>query len=179
MSKLNRLGAMLLLVAFVGVAWGAATKIPSFVVEDTWGTCFGECSDTGFSCSEGSCASPAICEGVGDQFPFGLDPDAADGMAILNYVPGTDTTIVQVIVSDFTPGPSVLNELIVSLGHDEDLDVGRFTIGAQGNGNFHGEMPGNLTGATVTLCPWGSMRRAFSRTSLSSSTRPDRSSIEP
>ena len=127
MSKLNRLGAILLLVALVGVAWGGVTKIPSFVVQQTFDDCFS--SGTG-----------------------SLNYDAsADGMAILNYAPGTDTTIVQVIVSDFSPGPLVINELIVSLGHDEGLDVGRFRIGAQGNGHFHGEMSGDLRHKNVTL----------------------------
>ncbi len=127
MSKLNRLGAVLLLVALVGVAWGGVSKIPSFVVEQNFEDCFGAGS-----------------------FSLHYDP-AADGMAILNYVPGTDTTIVQVILSDFTPGPLVINELIVSLGHDEGLDVGRFRVGAQGNGHFHGEMPGDLRHKNVTL----------------------------
>lgn len=127
MSKLYRLGAILVLVALVGVAWGGVTKIPSFVVEQNFEDCFGAGS-----------------------FPLHYDA-AADGMAILSYVPGTDTTIVQVIVSDFTPGPTVLNDLIVSLDHDLGLDVGRFRVGAQGNGNFHGEMPGDLRGSTVTL----------------------------
>lgn len=127
MSKLNRLGAVLLLVALVGVAWGAVSKIPSFVVEQNFQDCF--------STATGS-----------------LNYPIADGMAILNYVPGTDRTIVQVILSDFTPGPLVINDLIVSLehagGHD---DLGTVRIGAQGNGHFHGEISGDFRGANVTL----------------------------
>ncbi|MCH7840583.1 MAG: hypothetical protein IID38_10170, partial [Planctomycetes bacterium] len=67
MSKLNRLGAVLFMVALVGVAWGGATKISSFMIEADF-----------IGCPSG--------DGVDIEMA-----DAADGMAILNYVPGTDT----------------------------------------------------------------------------------------
>ena len=124
MTKLNRLCAMLLLVAFVGVAWGAATKIPSFVVEESFTAC------------------PS-----GDVIALNLDA-AADGMAILNYVPGGNKTIVQVIVSDFTGAP--LQRFIVRL-EGVDGDVGTFPVDSQGNGHFHGEVGGDQSGSNVEL----------------------------
>ena len=132
MSKLNRLGTMLLLAGFVGVAWGAATKISSFVMEKTFTSCF---------------------DGIaGDEVPLNMDP-AADGMAILNYVAGSDKTIVQVIVSDFSGAP--LQRFIVRLDPVPcDLppcDLGTFLVDSQGNGHFHGEISGDHSGSNVKL----------------------------
>lgn len=124
MFKLNRLGAMLLLAAFVGVAWGAATKIPSFVVVGTYADCFSS-----------------------DLIPLNMDV-AADGMAILNYVPGTKKTVVQVIVSDFSGAP--FNQFIVRLNPDVG-DLGTFNVDSQGNGNFHGSVDGDKSGSSVEL----------------------------
>lgn len=124
MFKLNRLGAMLLLAAFVGVAWGAATKIPSFMVETSYADCFG-----------------------GPDIALNMDP-AADGMAILNYVPGTNKTIVQVIVSDFSGAP--VDEFIVRLDSAAD-ELGRFFVDSQGNGHFHGSLAGDHSASNVEL----------------------------
>ena len=148
MFKLNRLVTMLLLVAFVGVAWGAATKIPSFEIEDTATSCSGVCSDTGGPCTNAfPCPSGAACDGIGDPFPLTLDP-AADGMAILNYVSGTNKTIVQVIVSNFSGAP--LGRFIVRLDPDVG-DLGTFLVDSQGNGHFHGEIGGNHSTKNVKL----------------------------
>ena len=125
MSKLNRLGAMLVLVALVGVAWAGATKIPSFVVEQTYEDCFGA-----------------------GTIPLNIDP-AADGMAILNYASGADKTIVQVIVSDFSGAP--LGQCIVRMNPDPGFDLGTFTLDSQGNGHFRGSMAGNHADANIEL----------------------------
>ena len=129
MFKLNRLGVMLLLAAFVGVAWGAATKIPSFEIQATYPDCSG-----------------------GPDIEAPLFGSAADGMAILNYVLGTDTTIVQVIVSDFTGGD--VDEYIVRLNPGEDVDLvdlGTFFVDSQGNGHFHGVSNGDHSVSNVEL----------------------------
>ena len=124
MTKLNRLCAMLLLVVFVGVAWAGATKIPSFVVEQTYEDCFGA-----------------------GTIPLNIDP-AADGMAILNYAPGSNKTNVQVIVSGFGEAP--LRQCIVRLNPDVG-DLGVFNLNDQGHGNFHGTIDGDHTGSNVEL----------------------------
>lgn len=124
MFKLNRLSAMLLLVVFVGVAWGAANKISSFGIEDSFINCIDD-----------------------EEIPLTINP-AADGMAILNYVPGSDKTIVQVIVSDFTGAP--LQRCIVRLDPDVG-DLGTFLTDSQGNGHFHGEIAGNQSASNVEL----------------------------
>ena len=123
MSKLNRLGAILLLVGCVGVAWGA-TRIPSFVFEDSFVSCF-----------------------TGEDVPLNMDP-AADAMAIINYAPGTDTTIVQVIVSDF--GGTPVGLCIVRLNPDVG-DLGTFRADSQGNGHFHGSIAGDHRGSNIEL----------------------------
>ena len=124
MFKLNRLGAMLLLVAFVGVAWGAATKIPSFVIEADF-----------IGCPSGNVVDIEMA-------------DAADGMAILNYAAGANKTIVQVIVSDFSGAR--LQRFIVRLFPDVG-DLGTFLVDSQGNVHFHGEISGDHSGSNVKL----------------------------
>lgn len=128
MFKLNRLGTMLLLAGFVGVAWGAANKISSFMVEDAYADCI-----------------------TGDPIPLNMDP-AADGMAILNYVFGTNKTIVQVIVSDFSGAPLIQFIVRLNPGVGFDLvDLGTFNVDSQGNGHFHGEIDGDHSGSNVEL----------------------------
>ncbi len=119
MFKLNRLGTVLLLVAFVGVAWGAANKISSFFVVASYADCFSS-----------------------DDINLNMDLDAS-GMAILNYASGADKTIVQVIVSDFTGAP--VDEFIVRLNPDVG-DLGTFFVDSQGNGHFRGEVSGEVNG---------------------------------
>lgn len=123
MSKLHRLGAILLMVGCVGVAWGA-TRIPSFVFETSFEDCFG--------------AGPV---------DINMNP-GADAMAIVNYVPGTDTTVVQVIVSDF--GGTPVGTCIVRLNPDVG-DLGTFRADSQGNGHFHGSVAGDHRGSNVEL----------------------------
>ena len=148
MFKFNRSVCVLLACGLVGIAWGAVSKIPSFVVEDTYSSCSGVCSDTGGPCTgDFPCSIGATCVGIGDQFPIGLGPDA-DGMAILNYVAGTDKTIVQVTVSDFSGAP--LDRFIVRLD-PEVGDLGTFLVDSQGNGHFHGEISGDQRGSNVEL----------------------------
>lgn len=131
MSKLHRLGAILLLVGCVGVAWGA-TRIPSFVFEDSFVGCI-----------------------TGTDVPLTTNADAA-AMAIVNYVPGTNTTVVQVIVSDFTGTP--VGQCIVRLNPDVG-DLGTFRADSQGNGHFHGSVAGDHRGSNVEL--WQQVESPF------------------
>jgi hypothetical protein len=63
----------------------------------------------------------------------------ADGMAILNYVAGNDKTIVQLIVSDFTPDTVYGVLLTDGLLNLEIPDA--FMADENGHGNFHEEIP--------------------------------------
>ena len=125
MFRFNRLVLTLVLVGVAAVAWGAVTKIPSFVVEDAYTDCI-----------------------TGDSIALDMDPDA-DGMAILNYAAGADKTIVQVIVSDFTGAP--LDRFIVRLNPDVGYDLGTFAVDSQGNGHFHGEVSGDVSDSNIEL----------------------------
>lgn len=52
---------------------------------------------------------------------FDPEPAAADGMAVINYVSGQDRTVVQVILSDFTPNESY----VVIIGNAGPMTVDR------------------------------------------------------
>ena len=126
MFKFNRLVVSVLLVGVAAVAWGAV-KIPSFVIEDSF-----------LACDEAT------------VIPITLDADA-DGMAILNYVAGQDKTVVQVITSDFKGDPILNGRYFVRLNPGDGFDIGTFLVGSQGNGHFHGEVPGDSSGSNVEL----------------------------
>ena len=53
------------------------------------------------------------------------EPAAADGMAIINHIQATDTTIVQVILSDFTPN----QEYCVLVDNVGSMVLDRITAG--------------------------------------------------
>ena len=125
MFKFNRLILSVMLVGVAVVAWGAV-KIPAFVIEE----------------------SHMTCQGVSRLIE--LDADA-DGMAILNYVGGQDKTVVQVILNDFHGDPILNGRYFVRLNPGDGFNIGTFQVGSQGNGNFHGEVPGDSSGSTVEL----------------------------
>ncbi len=126
MFRFDRLVVTVMLVGVAAVAWGAV-KIPSFALADSW-----------LACDEVTVV------------PITLDADA-DGMAILNYVSGQDKTVVQVIVSDFTGDPVLNGRYFVRLNPGDGFDIGTFLVDSQGNGHFHGEVPGDSSGANVEL----------------------------
>lgn len=65
----------------------------------------------------------------------------ADGMAILNYISGQDETMVQIIVSDFTPG-LVYDVVLVSPSHSfEASSLGVLEVDSHGHGNLHLTVP--------------------------------------
>ncbi len=130
MFRFDRLVIAVVLVGVTAVAWGRAVKIPSFVIE----------------------ASRLSCDGTFRDIT--LNPNA-DGMAILNYAGGArDKTIVQVILSDFTGDPNLNGLYFLRLSADDgsdDVDMGMFLVGSQGNGHFHGEVSGDHSGANVEV----------------------------
>lgn len=63
----------------------------------------------------------------------GADPD---GMAILNYASGQDKTVVQIIVSDFTPNTSYDVQLVGSDGSTKNFG-GVLNTDENGHGNAH------------------------------------------
>lgn len=123
MFRFNRLVLTVMLVGVAAVAWGAVNKVNSFVVEDSFVNC------------------------AGGVTYIDMDENA-DGMAILNYASGSDKTIVQVMVSDFSGAP--LERFIVRLDPDVG-DLGTFLVDSQGNGHFHGEISGDHSGSNVEL----------------------------
>ncbi len=147
MLKFNRVVCVALVCAVVGVAWGAASRIPSFVVEPTYPTCSGVCTNGAPCTLDFPCTDGSDCVGIGDPIPIVVDPDA-DGMAILNYVAGADKTVVLVIVSDFSGAP--ISGFIVRLNPDVG-DLGFFSLDSQGNGHFRGEIAGDHSGSNVEL----------------------------
>lgn len=100
MFKFNRLVCAVLVCTCVAIAYGAATKIRSFV-------------------------------------PQGFENPEADGMAILNYASGQDETIVQIILSDFTP-EIAYDVVFVSPTHlFEPKEFGVLITDKHGHGNLH------------------------------------------
>ncbi len=86
--------------------------------------------------------------------PMGGENQDADGMAVLNYVANQNKTIVQLILSDFNGDPKLNGLYFLRLSADDgsdDVDMGMFLVGSQGNGNFHGEVSGDHSGSSVTV----------------------------
>ena|GEM_PF-4653365 len=111
---LKRLTCVVVVLACVGIAYGAANKIRYFTPEPV-----------------------QVAESVA-----ALGPDAdPDGMAILNYASGADKTIVQIIVSDMTP--NLTYSVRLTDGVSGDIVVpDAFTTDEEGHGPFHQEFPG-------------------------------------
>lgn len=134
MLKSTRMGTVLVLVALVGVAWAGVTKIPAFVIEESWTDCL-------------------------TNNPVALNMnESADGMAILNYAGGANKTVIQVIVSNFTGAP--LDHYIVRLNPDVGYDLGTFVVDSKGNGHFHTEITGDVSASNIEL--WQQVQPPFS-----------------
>lgn len=80
---------------------------------------------------------------------FDPEPLAADGMAILNYVAGQNKTIVQIIVSDFTPHKTYGVRLTDGVNHNDSLAA--FETDESGHGTFHNVIPGDFSTRDVEL----------------------------
>lgn len=78
--------------------------------------------------------------------PESLD---ADAMAILNYASGNDKTIVQIIMSDFTPGATY--DLRLTDGVNERLDFDAITTDEHGHATYHNEFSGDVSTFDVEL----------------------------
>ncbi len=114
-----------------------------------WSGLFGEIAMFKFRrllCAVLVCALVGIAYGaatkIGSFCPRNGENPSADGMAILNYVPGDNRTVVQLIVSNFSPGVTY-NVEFVGLG----IIGSAFMTDSQGNGNFHWNLGGNFSGA--------------------------------
>ena len=70
-----------------------------------------------------------------------------DGFAILNYVAGQNKTVIQIILSDFTPNKSY-GVRIAGTGFDT-LDA--IYTDSNGHGNFHSTIPGNFSTSGIEL----------------------------
>lgn len=74
------------------------------------------------------------------------ESDTADAMAILNYASGQDKTIVQIMVSDFTPNEGYS----LKIGGITSLSPVIFTDG-HGHGTLHQEFFGDRSTDAVEL----------------------------
>lgn len=89
----------------------------------------------------------------------GRESADADGMAILNYASGNNTTLIQVILSGLTAGRSYDVGLIPDGAFPADCDtdipcgVGfnddAFEADQEGHGTFHGRVPGNFSHVNI------------------------------
>lgn len=80
---------------------------------------------------------------------FHPEPLAADGMAILNYAAGQNKTIIQIIVSDFTPHETYGVRLTDGANHSNFLEA--FVTDESGHGTFHSVIPGDKSTRGVEL----------------------------
>ncbi len=67
------------------------------------------------------------------------EPGSADGMAILNYASGANKTIVQIVVSNFTPGETY--DLRITDGSQKWDTDDVFTTDQHGHGTLHWTFP--------------------------------------
>ena len=110
----KRVAFVLVVCSCVGIAFGAAVKIKSFVT-------------------------------------FAPEPLEADGMAILNYAAGQGKTIVQIIVSDFSPETTYDLVLISRDGTQRTTGFDVFTTDGNGHGTYHGSIPFDVSSRDVEL----------------------------
>ena len=109
-------------------------------------------------CAVAVCAMVATAFGAARRIMaferFDPEPIAADGMAIINHAQGTNTTIAQVILSDFTPNQQYV--VLVAGGSNMAIDkttfafpVARMTIAhaliAGDDGSLVADDKGHLT----------------------------------
>ncbi|HUU82782.1 MAG TPA: hypothetical protein VM243_04680 [Phycisphaerae bacterium] len=113
---LKRVTFVLVVCACIGVAYGGANKIRFFTP-----------------------SAEQVAESVA---ALGADADP-DGMAILNYAAGADKTIVQIIVSDFTP--SLAYSLKLLQGGSEIVLPDALMTDENGHANFHREFAGDIS----------------------------------
>jgi hypothetical protein len=83
------------------------------------------------------------------------EPAGAEGMAILNYVSGTNETVVQIIVTGFSAGTTYDIEF-VGVGFIEVA----FTTDNQGNGHFHRRVSGDISAVSAVKLMVGVVVRA-------------------
>jgi hypothetical protein len=72
--------------------------------------------------------------------PQGSELASADGAAVLNYVPGTEVTIVQIMLTGFTPYSTYDLEMR-SPTHGSLYSYSVLLTDDQGNAQFHSEIP--------------------------------------
>lgn len=87
---------------------------------------------------------------------YAPEPADADGMAILNYVSGQDETVVQVIISDFTPEQNY--DLVITNGIVSLTTFDALTTDHNGHGTFHGTFFFDKSTWDVELYVDGSLR---------------------
>lgn len=73
-------------------------------------------------------------------------PDA-EGKAVLNYAKGADKTEIQINCSGLIAG----DDYVVYLKTNGFSDIGEFTAGPNGKGNFHARQDGDVSGLTVAV----------------------------
>ena len=82
---------------------------------------------------------------------FDPEPCDADGMTILNYAAGQGKTIVQIIVSDFSPETTYDLVLVSRDGTQRTTGFDVFTTDGNGHGTHHGSVPFDVSSRDVEL----------------------------
>jgi len=115
-----------------------------------------------FVCLALVCALVGVAYGAAHKIrsfsPMGAELETADGMAILNHagLAGLGKTILQVVVSDFTPNTTYavgvclpyFSCFVDEFGQSNGAWIiqDAMTTDEHGNGTFHYEFPGDYTG---------------------------------
>ena len=100
-----------------------------------------------------SCAGIALGAAIKIRSFTTFDPEPldADGMAILNFAAGQGKTIVQIIVSDFSPETTYDLRFVSRDGTQKTTSIDAFTTDGNGHGTYHGSIPFDISHRDVEL----------------------------